>query len=58
VHKGFVCALQESVFPIPVEVLQSNPADLQSQIPWVFQPSVLDYQLEKSDVGPGTFRAL
>ena len=53
----FICALQESVFPIPVEVLQSNPADLQSQIPWAFQLSVLDFQLGESDVGPGTFTA-
>ena len=47
-----------SVHPGLVEVLQSNPADLQSQIPWdtwSLSLSLLDPQAEKPDMGLRTF---
>ena len=42
-------------FPSPMEVLQSNPTGLQSQIPCGFSVPLLDPQIEKSVVGPITF---
>ena len=53
VHTGFcMCAPRvESVFPSPVEVWQSNPAGLQTQIPWGFLGPLQDPQARKLDVG-------
>ena len=53
--QDFVCALQESVSPSPVEVLWSNFGVLQSQIPCRFPVPLPDPQTEKSDVRPRTF---
>ena len=39
-----------SVSPSPVELLQSNPTGLQSQIPWEFLVPLLDPQAGKPDV--------
>ena len=44
-----------SVFPSPVEVLQSNPASLQILILWEFLLPLLDPQVGKLDVGLRTF---
>ena len=44
-----------SVSRTPVEVLQSNPAGLQSQIPLVFLVSLPDLQSGKLDMGLRTF---
>ena len=44
-----------SVSPSPVEVLQSNPASLQSLILWEFLLLLPDPQLGKPDVGLRTF---
>ena len=44
-----------SLFPPFVEVLQSNSAGLQSQIPREFLVSLLDLQAQKPDVGLRTF---
>ena len=44
-----------SVSPSPVEVLQSNPASLQSLILWEFPLPLLDPQVGKPDVGLRTF---
>ena len=53
VHTEFcMCAPRvESVFPSPVEVRQSNPAGLQTQIPWGFLGPLQDPQAGKLDVG-------
>ena len=53
--QDFVCALQESVSPSPVEVLWSNFSVLQSQIPCRFPVPLPDPQTEKSDFRPRTF---
>ena len=42
-------------FPSPVEVLKSNPPDLQSQIPWGFSVPLPEPQVGKSVVGLRTF---
>ena len=42
-------------FPSPVEVLQSNPTVLQSQIPRGFPVPLPNPHVGKSDVGPRTF---
>ena len=44
-----------SVFPSPVEVLQSNPTSLQSLILWEFLSPLLDPQVGKRDSGLRTF---
>ena len=44
-----------SVSPSPLEVLQSNPARLQSQILWEFLLPLPDPQVGKPDVGLRTF---
>ena len=44
-----------SVSPSPVEVLESNPADFQGQIPWGFPVPLLGPQAGKPDVGFQTF---
>ena len=50
------CLCPPRVFsPSPVEVLQSNPTCLQSQIPWGFSVPLPDPQVGKSVVGPRTF---
>ena len=41
----------KGLFPSPVEVLQSNPTGLQSQIPWGFSVPLPDPQVGKS-AGP------
>ena len=43
------------VFPSPVEVLQSNPASLQSLILWEFPLPLPDPQVGKPDVGLRSF---
>lgn len=53
---GFVCVLQQSLFPRPMEVLQSNPAEL--QIPRGFPFPLPDPQVGKSVVGPRTCTAV
>ena len=40
-----------SVSPSPMEVLQSNPTQLQGQIPWGFPFSLSGFRAEKPDVG-------
>ena len=42
-------------FLSPMELLQSNPIGLQSQIPWGFSVPLPDPQVGKSVVGPKTF---
>ena len=44
-----------SVSPSSMEVLQSNPTGLQSQIPWGFLVALLDLQAGNPDVGLRTF---
>ena len=44
-----------SVSPSPVEVLESNPADFQGQIPWGFPDPLLGPQAGKPDMGFQTF---
>ena len=44
-----------SVSPSPVEVLQSNPASLQSLFLWEFLLPLLDPQVGKADLGLRTF---
>ena len=44
-----------SVSPSSMEVQQSNPTGLQSQIPWGFLVALLDLQAENPDVGLRTF---
>ena len=44
-----------SVSPSPVEILQSNPASLQSLIIWEILLPVLEPQVGKPDVGLRTF---
>ena len=44
-----------SVSLSPLKVLQSNPAGLQSQIPWGFSVPLPDPQAQESDVGPRIF---
>ena len=39
----------------PLKVLQSNPAGLQSQIPWGFSVPLPDPQAQEPDVGPRIF---
>ena len=56
--QNLVCALQDSYFPSPVEVLQSNPTGLQSQIPWGFSIPLPDPQIGKSVVNPRTFTTM
>ena len=53
----FVCSSKSgvSVSASPVEVLQSNPASLQSLIPWEFLLPLLDPQVGKPDMGLRTF---
>ena len=59
VHTRFcLCLSKVSTSPSPVEVLESNPIDLQIQIPWRFPVPLLDPQVGKSHVGPRTFAAL
>ena len=56
VHPRFYWSLPRvSVSPSPVEVLWSNPADLQT---WGFPFSLPDPQIGKSDVGARTFTAV
>ena len=45
----------KGLFPSPVEVLQSNPTGLQSQIPWGFWVPFLPPQVGKFVVSPRTF---
>ena len=45
----------ESLFPPVLWKLQSNPAGLQSQIPWEFSGPLLNPQAGKPDVGFRTF---
>ena len=54
---NFVCALREwSLFsPSPVEVLESNPAGIQVQIPWEFPVSLPDPQAKKPNMELRTF---
>ena len=44
-----------SVSPSPVEVLQSNPASLQSLILWEFLLLLPDPQVGKPDIGLSSF---
>ena len=55
VHKRFCLCPPRVCFPIPVDILSSNPTGLQSQILWGFSVSLLDPQVGKSVVGPRTF---
>ena len=48
----FVCALQESVSPVPWKFCNQG---LQSQIPWGFSVPLLDPQVGKSVTGPRSF---
>ena len=51
-----VCPLRvESIYPSPVEVLQSNPASLQGLILWEFLLPLPDPEVGKPDVGLRTF---
>ena len=49
------CKSGVSVFPSPVEILQSNPTGLQAQIPWGLLVLLPDPRDGKSDVGLRTF---
>ena len=53
--QGFVCALQESVSLVLCKFYNQSPQSLQNHIPWGFSVSLLDSQVGKSFVGPGTF---
>ena len=55
---AILCVLSKSAVSFPpsyVEVLQSNPASLQSLILWEFLLPLLDPQVGKPDVGLRTF---
>ena len=55
-HIRFCLCPPSVCFPSPVEVLQSNPAGLQNQIPWGFSVPLLDPQVGESFVAPGTLQ--
>ena len=54
-HKVLFVPSKSLCFPSPVEVLESNPTGLQSQIPWGFSVPLLYPQVGKSVVEPRTF---
>ena len=54
-HTQFCLCPPRVCFPSPVEVLESNPSGLQSQVPWGFSVFLPDAQVGKSAVGPRTF---
>ena len=56
--QGFVCVLQESVFPQSIGSSVINPADHQSQIPWLYSVPLPDPQIGKSLVWPRTLAAV
>ena len=55
-HKVLFVPSKSLCFPSPVEVLESNPTGLQSQISWRFSVPLPDPLVGKSAVGPRTLR--
>ena len=56
VHKVLFVPSKSLCFPSPVEVLESNPTGLQSQISWRFSVPLPDPLVGKSAVGPRTLQ--
>ena len=57
-HTRFCLCPPRVCFPSPVEVLQSNPTGLPSQIPWGLSVPLPDPQVGESVVGPRTVVAV
>ena len=55
VHTSLCLCFSRVCFPSPVEVLWSNPFDLQSQLSWGFLVPLSDPQVGKTFVEPRTF---